>query len=62
MTTQIATRPACGHVEMHEDCVKCLAHHLDLVRHAEAMLKKHLRGRVGVVVHVTGGRKNGKSK
>lgn len=61
MLTEIITRPACGHKELVPDCVKCLAHHLDLTRHAEAMLRKihNERRRSGITIHVVKGRKRG---
>lgn len=40
MNTQIITRPRCGHTSLQEGCPPCLSHHLDKLRHAEAMLRK----------------------
>lgn len=54
MPVQLITRPRCGHPTMVRDCVHCLAHHLDLIRHAEALLRQHRASRPQVNVSVLG--------
>lgn len=49
---ELATMPRCGHKQPVDDCISCLAHRLDTIRHLQAVLKRH-RDKPRVVINVT---------
>jgi hypothetical protein len=53
---KLITRPKCGHEQLTADCVYCLAHHMDTLRHVQTLLRKHLASRPSYVINVIPGR------
>jgi hypothetical protein len=46
------TLPRCGHPQLIGDCVYCLAHHMDTIRHLQVLLRKHMAARPSYVINV----------